>query len=170
MNNETETLEQEATLNEIETPTPDIKDQPINLSDSSQNEFVDQIEWIEIPDYRNKSYNEEKLQIMVYYKTDKNSNKQNGRITFSHFLSKKFGSEKKLKFGALEGKILFQVTDTEGLPAKISSSKYSKLNVSNRGIVEIILEKYNLKESNQSTYFRLKDLGNDFYLIDEIIK
>lgn len=129
---------------------------------------LEEIEWIVFSSQRQQRDNEP-LQLMVYFRTDE-KNSKHGRITFSYFLSEKYGADKKFKFGALKGKIIFQVTDKEGLPAKLSSKPYSKLCISNRGIAEVICEKYAIEQSNQSTYFKLKDLGNDFYLIDEIIK
>jgi len=169
-----ETLEQEAPAKEIKKATP----KKPNLPEPSKNqiefedmlEFEKEIEWIAVDSKRNRHHTEEPLQLMVYYKTDEDSKKKSGRITFSYFLTQKFGTEKKFKFGALKGKILFQVTDKEGLSGGISKTKYSKLCVTSLGITELIYEKYNLKQGSSSVRFQLKDLGNDFYLLDEIIK
>jgi hypothetical protein len=135
-------------------------------------ELMAQIEWIEVKKSRSDKSTEEPFHIMVYYKitkTDKGTQKH-GRITFSHFLTQKYGENMKYKFGALGNKVIFQVNKEEGFASKIASKAYPKNCVSNSNIAEIIYDKYGLKQGSNATYFKLKYLGNDFYKIDEIIK
>jgi len=181
MSNTLETLEQEAPVKTIKqpvrTPKPTPAKKVTDLPAPSKNEFKDKIEWLDFDAIKRAKIKEEPLHIIVYYKICKSLNEKkkeiftkHDRITFSHFLSRKYGENKKYKFGALDGKIMFQVTAKDGLFTKIGSKEYPKNCISNCAIAEIIYEKYGLVESSHSAYFKLKDLGNDFYLIDEILK
>lgn len=76
----------------------------------------------------------------------------------------------KIKFGSLNGKVVFQINDKEGFGNKLSSKMYTKRVVSNCHIAEIIFDRFKLNENQKSVAFKLVELGNDFYLIDEIIK
>ncbi|HEY6143722.1 MAG TPA: hypothetical protein VIV55_09960 [Flavobacterium sp.] len=136
------------------------------------------IEWIDLEGLKKQRVKEEPLHLMIYFrvvnypnpKTKKFDLQKHGRITFSHYLTTKFGKKKKYKFGAFGDKVIFQVNDSEGLTTKLASKAYPKNCISSNNIVELIFSKYNLEQSNKSVYFKLKYLGNDFYLIDEIMK
>lgn len=153
---------------------------PASMVDNLPNDAIKKaVEWIDFDALRIAKSKEEPLHVMIYYKINEYHNKtepkkvelqKHGRITFSHFLTKKFGENKKYKFGALDGKIIFQVNNKEGFGTKLASKSYPKLCISCASVVEVIFDKYKLKQSSNSVYFKIKDLGNDFYLIDEIIK
>jgi hypothetical protein len=198
--NNNETLEQEAPIKTIKpappkTPKTNPAKKTVDLPEPSKNELKkpkeqsklemlkDAIDWVDLKSIKVSKSKEEPLHCMVYYKImhypakkvkhglkPTQQNQRHGRITFSHFLSRTYPLAKKYKFGTLNGKVIFQVTDKDGLTAKLASTKYPKHCVSNADIAEIIFDKYGLNESSNSVYFKLKDLGNDFYLIDEIIK
>jgi len=178
MSNTLETLEQEAPVKKTKTPKPIKTDKPIDLPEPSQNEvqpeiiendFINQIEWIPFGVRGNNQIEEkEPLQILVYF-SEAFNNTKNGRITFSRFISEKLNVAKKIKFGSLNGKILFNINETEGYSIKLHD-KQKKCSLSTGYISSIIYERFGLQSTNKSTYFKLKDLGNDFYLIDEIIK
>ena len=141
------------------------------------------VEWFDLKAIKRQRTKEEPLQVMIYYRLQeyKQSKKRNlknyskqlqrhGKITFSHFLSNKYGLNCKVKFGALDGKLIFQVNKLDGITPKLASTSTAKICVSCADVVEIIYNKYGLQEGSHSVYFKLEDLGNDFYLIDKIIK
>jgi len=147
----------------------------------------ERVDWFDLKSIKKSKIKEEPLHIMVYFKvmiypkdateTPKRKLKikiqekqRHGKITFSHYLSNKYGLKCKVKFGALDGKLIFCINKNDGITPKMASRSTEKICVSCADIVEIIYNKYGLKEGSHSVYFKLQDLGNDFYLIDEIIK
>jgi hypothetical protein len=152
-------------------------------------ELLKEINWFDLKSIKKQKSKEEPLHIMVYYrimhypqaskttrtprrnlKSKSQELQRHGKITFSKFLSQKFGMDSRIKFGALDGKIILQATKNDGIAPKSASKETNKLCVSCADVVEIIYNKYGLKEGANSVYFTLKDLGNNFYLIDEIMK
>lgn len=149
-----------------------IADLPAVEAMQNESKLEKEVIWYELDALRKKRVEEEPLHILVYFRTEKQktSNIRHGRVTFSKFISGKMNDKTKIKFGSLNGKVVFQINDKEGFPNKLGSKMYTKRVVSNCHIAEIIFDRFKLKENQKSYALKLKDLGNDFYLIDEIIK
>lgn len=172
---------------ETENDSPKEDGLPTN-EDKSKKELLKEINWFDLKTMKRQKTKEEPLHIMVYFRVIHYPQKRkegtkprvmqkkgddmqrHGKITFSKFLSNKYGLNCKIKFGALDGKIIFQVNKTDGITPKLASKDTEKICISCADVVEIIFNKYKLNQGAQSAYFKIKDLGNDFYLIDELFK
>jgi hypothetical protein len=126
------------------------------------------INWIDVSRNSSNISKLDDLEFYVYRKLNAKPASQGNYLQFSNFLSTIYSDSKYLKVGKIGEKLVIMFNNDSGIKIHKSGTRSSILRVNSTPFVNLIFKNYGLDKMKPHNFYKLKDLGDNTFLIDKV--